>query len=92
MARTAPKDSDRMNLRIKADAKARLMRAAALRHTDLTSFVTQSALLAADAVITEAEAIKLSERDFTRVLELLDNPPKANARLIAAAAALPKTL
>lgn len=92
MAHLAPKDSDRMNLRIKADAKARLTRAAALRHTDLTSFVTQAALQAADAVIKEAEAVTLSERDFRRVLELLENPPKANAKLIAAAAALPKSL
>lgn len=92
MARTAHKHSDRMNLRIEADAKARLMRAAALRHTDLTSFVTQSALQAADAVIAEAETIKLSERDFARVLDMLDNPPKASARLLAAAAALPKSL
>ncbi|CAH1658728.1 type II toxin-antitoxin system TacA family antitoxin [Chelatococcus asaccharovorans] len=92
MPRAAIDDSDRMNLRIKPEVKARLMRAAALRHTDLTSFVTQSALRAADAVIAEADAIGTSERDFTRILALLDNPPKPNKRLRAAADALPKTL
>jgi uncharacterized protein (DUF1778 family) len=92
MARAALDDTDRMNIRVKPEVKARLMRAAALRHTDLTSFVTQSALREAEAVIAEVEVIKVSERDFARVLELLDNPPKPNQKLRAAADALPKNL
>lgn len=92
MARAALDDTDRMNIRVKPEVKARLLRAAALRHTDLTSFVTQSALREAESVIAESDAIKVSERDFNRILELLDNPPKPNARLRAAAAALPKNL
>lgn len=92
MARAALDDTDRMNIRVKPEVKARLMRAAALRHTDLTSFVTQTALREAEAVIAEAEIVKASERDFARILQLLDNPPKPNARLRAAAAALPKDL
>ncbi|CAM5316707.1 MAG: DUF1778 domain-containing protein [Rhizobiales bacterium] len=92
MARAALDDTDRMNIRVKPEVKARLLRAAALRHTDLTSFVTQSALREAESVIAEADAIKVSERDFDRILELLDNPPKPNAKLRAAAAALPKAL
>ncbi|GLS31071.1 Uncharacterized conserved protein, DUF1778 family [Mesorhizobium albiziae] len=92
MARAALDDTDRMNIRVKPDVKARLMRAAALRHTDLTSFVTQSALREAETVIADAAAIRASERDFARILKLLDNPPKPNARLRAAAEMLPKTL
>lgn len=92
MARAALDDTDRMNIRVKPEVKARLLRAAALRHTDLTSFVTQSALREAESVIAESDAIKVSERDFDRILELLDNPPKPNAKLRAAAAALPKAL
>jgi len=92
MARTALDDTDRMNIRVKPEVKARLLRAAALRHTDLTSFVTQSALREAESVIAESDVIKVSERDFNRILTLLDNPPKPNAKLRAAAAALPKTL
>ena len=92
MPRVAIQDNERMSLRIAADAKARLVRAAALRNTDLTSFVTQSALREADAVIEEAEVVKISERDHRRILELLENPPKPNARLRAAIAALPDTL
>jgi uncharacterized protein (DUF1778 family) len=92
MPRAALDDSDRMNLRVKPEVKARLMRAAALRHTDLTNFVTQSALREADAVIAEAEVIRASDRDFERIVELLDNPPRPNGKLRAAAAVLPKAL
>jgi uncharacterized protein (DUF1778 family) len=73
-----------------SETKAKLLRAAALRNTDLTNFVTQSALREAEAVIHEAEVIKLSERDHARILALIENPPLPNARLLAAAKGLPK--
>lgn len=92
MPRTAVHENERMNLRVKSEVKARLTRAATLSNTDLTNFVTQSALREADAVIEAADVIKLSERDFLRVLTLLENPPKPNAKLRAAIAALPQTL
>jgi uncharacterized protein (DUF1778 family) len=78
-----------MSLRIRAEEKALLMRAVALNHTDLTDFVLRHALSAARAVIQEADQIQLSARDTLRVLELLENPPAPNARLLAAAKALP---
>jgi len=65
------------------------MRAVALNHTDLTDFVLRHALIAAKAVIKEADQLQLSARDSLRVLELLENPPAPNARLLAAAQALP---
>ena len=66
-----------------------LMRAVALKHTDLTDFVIRHAMRAAKAVIEEADRVRLSERDSLRVLDLLENPPAPNARLLAAAQALP---
>jgi uncharacterized protein (DUF1778 family) len=92
MPRAAVDDNKRMNLRVSPDTKAKLVRAAALRDTDLTSFVTQTALREAEAVIAAAEALAVSGRDFTRILELLENPPRPNAKLRAAIAALPETL
>lgn len=89
MPRLPLEDSERMNLRIKPELKAKLIRAAALQNTDLTHFVLQQALQEADRVIAQAEHIQLSERDSLQVLELLENPPPPNARLKAAAAALP---
>jgi uncharacterized protein (DUF1778 family) len=83
-------DNSRMSLRIRAQEKALLMRAVALKHTDLTDFVLQHALRAAKAVIEQADQVQLSERDSLRVLDLLENPPPPNAKLLAAARALPK--
>lgn len=90
MPRAAVEDNSRMSLRIRAEEKALLMRAVALKHTDLTDFVIRHAVRAAKAVIEEADRVQLSERDSVRVLNLLENPPAPNPRLIAAARALPK--
>jgi uncharacterized protein (DUF1778 family) len=92
MPRIAVDDNERMNLRIKRDQKATLLRAAALRNTDLTDFVIQNALREAEAVIQEADHLKLSGRDSLRVLDLLENPPAPNAKLLAAAKALPQSV
>ena len=89
MPRTAVENNNRMALRIRPADKARLMRASALEHTDLTDFILRNVLRAADAVIEQAERVELSERDSLRVLELLEQPPVPNARLMAAARALP---
>jgi uncharacterized protein (DUF1778 family) len=90
MPRIAVEDNSRMQLRIRPEDKALLLRAVALNQTDLTDFVLRHALLAAKAVIEEVDRVKLSGRDSLRVLNLLENPPKPNAKLLAAARALPK--
>lgn len=90
MPRVAVDDNKRMNLRVLPEQKATLMRAAALKNTDLTDFVLQPALREAKAVIEEAERIVLSERDSLLVLAMLENPPAPNAKLRKAIAALPK--
>ena len=90
MPRVAVENNNRMSLRIPAGEKAILLRAAAMKHTDLTDFVRQHSLDAARAVIREQEHVKLSARDSLRVLDLLERPPKPNAKLLAAAKALPK--
>jgi uncharacterized protein (DUF1778 family) len=91
MPRAAVENNSRVALRIRPADKARIMRAVALEHTDLTDFILRNALLAADAVIDKAEHLTLSERDSLRVLDLLENPPPPNARLLAAAHAMPVT-
>jgi uncharacterized protein (DUF1778 family) len=90
MPRLAVEDNSRMSLRILAEEKALLLRAAALSRTDLTDFVLRHALRAATAVVEEADHVQLSSRDSLRVLDLLENPPAPNAKLLAAARALPK--
>jgi len=90
MPRIAVEDNSRMSLRIRPEDKSLLLRAVALEHTDLTDFVVHHAVNAAKAVIEEADHLRLSERDSLRVLALLENPPAPNAKLLAAARALPK--
>jgi len=90
MPRVAVEDNNRMSLRIPAEEKAMLLRAAALKHKDLSEFVREHSVDAAKAIIREEEHISLSRRDSLRVLDLLENPPKPNAKLLSAAKALPK--
>ena len=92
MPRVAVENNNRMSLRVRPEQKAMLVRAAALKHTDLTDFVLQEVLRVAETVIEEAEHVQLSQRDSLRVLDLLENPPKPNAKLRAAARALPQRL
>lgn len=89
MPRIAVEDNSRMSLRIRPADKALLLRAVAYEHTDLTNFVLRNAMQAAKAVIAQAEHVLLSERDSLRVLDVLENPPPPNAKLLAAAHALP---
>jgi uncharacterized protein (DUF1778 family) len=88
MPRVAVEHNSRLSLRIPPEDKATLQRAVALKNTDLTDFVLEHALLAAKAVIDEAEHMKLSTRDSLRVLDLLENPPEPNRKLLKAARAL----
>ena len=90
MPRIAVESNSRMSFRIGAEEKTLLLRAVSLDRTDLTDFVLRHALLAARAVIEEADHVRLSGRDSLRVLDLLENPPAPNARLLAAARALPE--
>jgi uncharacterized protein (DUF1778 family) len=88
MPRVAVEENSRMSLRIRGKEKALLMRAVALQDTDLTGFVVRCAVRAAHDVIREHEQVQLSERDSLMVLNLLENPPQPNDRLVSAARAL----
>jgi uncharacterized protein (DUF1778 family) len=80
-------DSGRVELRLRPEDKATLTRAAALKRVDLTGYILRNVLPQAEADIAEAERVALSERDSLRVLDLLENPPVAPARLVRAAKA-----
>ena len=83
----AVSDSGRIELRLRPEDKATLTRAATLKRLDLTGYILGHLLPRAKADICDAEQLKLSERDSLRVLELLENPPPAPARLVRAAKA-----
>lgn len=76
--------SNRIDLRLKSEDKSVLARAAALANQDLTGFILGAAIPAARKTIERSEQLQLSERDSLKVIEMLENPPRANARLRAA--------
>ena len=83
----AHSDSGRIELRLRPEDKAVLTRAATLERLDLTGYILRTVLPQAAAVIAREEHLRLSERDSLRVLDLLENPPAAPARLVRAAKA-----
>src|SRR5271155_5022110 len=78
-------DNGRVELRLRPEDKATLTRAASLKGLGLTGCILGNVLPKAEADISEAERLTLSERDSLRVLALLENPPPAPDRLLRAA-------
>jgi uncharacterized protein (DUF1778 family) len=75
----------RIELRATTDEKRILTAAAAHQRLDVTTFIMRSALPVAQEIVDKADRIALSERDTTRILDLLENPPPPTSALIAAA-------
>lgn len=75
---------DRIGARVPRDVYETLCRAARLTGATVNQFLVQSALKEALAIIEREEVIRLSARDWNWLLDLLENPPKPNARLKAA--------
>ena len=89
MPRPAVQDNNRMSLRIRTADKAKIMRASAITNSGMTDFIVRTAVEAADRLIEKQDRITLSERDFARALELLENPPPLTDRARRAIVALP---
>ena len=81
---TAIAKQDRIGARVPRDVYETLCRAAELTGATVNQFLVQSALKEAQAVIEQQEVIRLSPRDWNWLLELMENPPKRNAKLKAA--------
>lgn len=69
--------------------KKLIVRAAAIQQTNLTDFVVSNVLPVAQKIVDAAERVYLTERDTQMIMEILDNPPAPNEKLLAAAFALP---
>lgn len=73
--------SERVSLRIDAESKRALERAASYTGSSLSDFVITRALAAAKEVIQAREMVPLSGRDWEAFLDALVNPPAPNANL-----------
>lgn len=75
---------DRISARVSHDVYETLCRAAELSGATINQFMVQSALKEAQAVIEREQVIRMSAPDWGWILDLLENPPKPNAKLKAA--------
>lgn len=74
----------RISARVPHEVHETLCRVAELTGATVNQFVVQAALKEAQEVIERQEVIRLSPRDWNWLLDLMENPPKPNARLKAA--------
>ncbi len=75
---------DRIGARVPREVYETLCRAAELTGATVNQFLVQAALKEAQEVIERQEVIRLSPRDWSWLLDLMENPPKPNAKLKAA--------
>lgn len=83
-AATSQRD-ERIDLRVSADLKTLLSRAASYCGMSLSSFLVSIAADRAREVLAEHETLTLTPRDWEAFLEALDNADRPRPRLEAAA-------
>jgi len=76
--------NERINLRLKQDAKTLIERAASFEGKTVSSFILSSALASAERTIQEHESLKLSEREAQRFFDALANSIPFNDKLTEA--------
>ena len=81
---TATAKQDRIGARVPHEVYETLCHAAELTGATVNQFLVQSALKEAQVVIEREKVIRLSPRDWAWLLQLMENPPKPNAKLKAA--------
>jgi uncharacterized protein (DUF1778 family) len=75
---------ERMHIRLDAISKQKIERAAAYLNKNISEFVINHAVNAANQVIKEHETVTLTLEDAQMFLDALENPPQPNKKLIAA--------
>ena len=71
----------RLDLRMSAADKERIVRAASLRGVSIAAFVREAALRESESVMNAAESLTLSVEESRRFLQALDTPFEPNPRL-----------
>ncbi|MCH8542644.1 MAG: DUF1778 domain-containing protein [Alcanivorax sp.] len=83
-ASSVARKDERVNLRVDAKTKAMLVQAAEISGTPLTEFVVQTALDRADRLVSQPKVTRVSNEEFFRVLDLIENPPAPTDYLVEA--------
>jgi len=77
----AESKSERIDIRAPRRAKLLLQQAAAARSKTVSEFVLDAALKEADTVLAVRNSLVLSDEDWGRFLQALDQPAKPRLRL-----------
>ena len=83
---------DRLSVRIPRNIKEDLIRAASISGVTLGDFVIANTVQAAVNIIQSHQLMKLSARDYDKLMEALVKPPKPNHALLKAAKDYKKSL
>jgi len=79
---TAEQRDSRWNFRVKARSDALVREAATLLGTSKTAFVEESAVTRARSLIAEYQPVVLSDEEFSRFVDALDEAPVAVPALV----------
>jgi len=75
------KRTDRIDLRVRPEAKEALQAAAMLRHKKVSEFILDSALGAADELLAERRHFGLNAEQWEVLQKALDAPPRPLPRI-----------
>lgn len=84
MSATAQTKEDRINLRLKRNAKLMLERAASFEGKTVSKFILSSALERAEETIQKYESMSLNTQDSEQFFNALAAPVQFNKKLVAA--------
>ena len=84
MSEATDTKQERINIRLKSNAKKVLERAASFEGKTVSNFVLSSALARAEKTIHEHEVMNLSARDAEVFFQALTKPVRFNEKLTAA--------
>ena len=73
--------TEKLDLRLTANAKRALQSAAQATHKTLSDFVLESALARADSVLADRQVLRLDAKQWEAFIASLDSPPNARPRL-----------
>jgi len=76
MATTIELKKERLSIRTTSEGKALLERAARKERMNLSDFVLENALSAAEAVVRDDAHFELSDREWKKFITALDAPPR----------------
>lgn len=81
MATVTDTKRETLNIRIKAEVRDLIDRAARARGKNRTDFILDSARAAAEDALLDQVVLTVSPKQYAQFIDRLDKPPKANAKL-----------